>query len=271
MSETLGVAPVATEARVNDIILATANDFSMSEKQLKQALGTIMPREATLGHAAAFLGISREYGLNPFTKQIHCMIGSRQQVIPVVGIDGWATIINKNPKLDGIEFDWTWKDEQQEIPRSCKCSIWRKDRSRPVRIEEFFSECVRNTDPWKNMPRRMLRHKSLIQCSRVAFSYAGIYDEDEAKDIVEAEARVIPPGEQPVPPRDLEAFVQSRRAAGEVRLPTEEEPEQADDKVDAETAKAMEQALEEAETERQSSQDLSDGDLFGEEQDVTEH
>ena len=33
------------------------------------------------------------------------------------------------------------------------------------------------------MPRRMLRHKALIQGARIAFGFSGIYDEDEARDI----------------------------------------------------------------------------------------
>jgi TRAP-type uncharacterized transport system substrate-binding protein len=33
----------------------------------------------------------------------------------------------------------------------------------------------------------MLRHKTLIQGARIAFGFAGIYDEDEAKRIIEAD------------------------------------------------------------------------------------
>jgi hypothetical protein len=36
------------------------------------------------------------------------------------------------------------------------------------------------------MPRRMLRHKALIQAVRVACGFSGIHDEDEALDIAEA-------------------------------------------------------------------------------------
>jgi hypothetical protein len=59
-------------------------------------------------------------------------------------------------------------------------TIYLKDRSRPVEITEFFSECNRNSEPWKVNPRRMLRHKALIQCARVAFGFSGIVDDEEA-------------------------------------------------------------------------------------------
>jgi hypothetical protein len=39
--------------------------------------------------------------------------------------------------------------------------------------------------PWQSHTKRMLRHKSIIQCGRVAFGFAGIHDDDEAKQISE--------------------------------------------------------------------------------------
>jgi len=51
-----------------------------------------------------------------------------------------------------------------------------------------MAECKRDgVGPWKSHPRRMLRHKALIQCARLAFGYTGIYDEDEAQRITEAQ------------------------------------------------------------------------------------
>ena len=64
--------------------------------------------------------------------------------------------------------------------------IYRKDRTHATSITEYLEEVVRNTDPWK-MARRMLRHKAIIQCARVAFSFSGIKDDDEAEKIVQAE------------------------------------------------------------------------------------
>jgi hypothetical protein len=39
--------------------------------------------------------------------------------------------------------------------------------------------------PWQTHTKRMNRHKSWIQCARLAFGFAGIYDEDEAQRIIE--------------------------------------------------------------------------------------
>ena len=41
--------------------------------------------------------------------------------------------------------------------------------------------------PWQTHPRRMARHKAVIQTARMALGYTGIYDEDEAERIIEGQ------------------------------------------------------------------------------------
>lgn len=103
--------------------------------------------------------------------------------MPVVGVDGWSRIINENPQFDGMDFE---QDEE-----SCTCVIYRKDRAHPIKVTEWLSECRRETQAWKSHPKRMLRHKAMIQCARIAFGYTGIYDEDEAQRIVGADDPVV--------------------------------------------------------------------------------
>jgi hypothetical protein len=85
----------------------------------------------------------------------------------------------------------------------CTCTLYIKGRSHPVRVTEYKDECFRATDPWKTMPKRMLRHKALIQSARVAFGFSGIYDEDEAEriraaKIIETSAPLFP-AREPAP------------------------------------------------------------------------
>lgn len=127
---------------------------------------------------AALLLVANQYGLSPWTKEIFAFPDKNNGIVPVVGVDGWARIINSHPQFDGIDFE---QDEQ-----SCTCIIYRKDRSHPIKVTEWMAECKRGTGPWQSHPRRMLRHKAMIQCARLAFGYGGIYDQDEAERIVEA-------------------------------------------------------------------------------------
>ena len=55
---------------------------------------------------------------------------------------------------------------------------------------EHMSECRGNTQPWKQWPIRMLRHKAAIQCIRYAFGFAGIMDHDEYDRMITVDAQV---------------------------------------------------------------------------------
>jgi hypothetical protein len=59
-------------------------------------------------------------------------------------------------------------------------------------VTEYLAECRRNTPPWNQYTRRMLRHKAFMQCVRVAFGLGGIHDEDEARDIMQNESGGTP-------------------------------------------------------------------------------
>ena len=71
----------------------------------------------------------------------------------------------------------------------------KKAINHPICVTEWMDECRREpfktregreiTGPWQSHPKRMLRHKAMIQCARLAFGFAGIYDKDEAERIVE--------------------------------------------------------------------------------------
>ena len=134
--------------------------------------------QVTDAQMTALMVVANQYGLNPWTREIYAFPDKNNGIVPVVGVDGWARIINDHPQFDGVEF------EQND--ESCTCIIYRKDRTRPVKVTEWKSECFRSGfGPWQSHPKRMLRHKALIQCARLAFGYGGIYDQDEAEGIIE--------------------------------------------------------------------------------------
>jgi phage recombination protein Bet len=164
---------------------------------------------------AALMVVANQYNLNPFTKELYAFPDKNNGIVPVVGVDGWSRIINSHPQFDGIEFE---QDAQ-----SCTCIIYRKDRQRCIKVTEWMDECKRGTGPWQSHPRRMLRHKAMIQCARLAFGYGGIYDQDEAERIVESQpvknmgaAEVVQerPQELPAWPADKWAAALPKMLAG---------------------------------------------------------
>lgn len=158
--------------------LATRLDMGANGAELFGVLkATAFKGNVSDAQMTALLVVANQYGLNPWTKEIYAFPDKNNGIVPVVGVDGWSRIINGNPLFDGMEF--------KQDDESCTCIIYRKDRSHPVSVTEYMSECKRNgVGPWQSHPKRMLRHKAMIQCARLAFGFAGIYDQDEAERIV---------------------------------------------------------------------------------------
>ena len=153
----------------------------------------------------ALLVVSDQYGLNPFTREIYAFPDRDGAIIPIVSVDGWLRIINSHPQFDGVEFAEAPEQEELDgkmVPRWIECTIYRKDRSHPTVVREYTTEVyqpprTRRLDdgsiktypgPWQTHTMRMMRHKVLIQGARVAFGFAGIFDEDEGQRIRDGQA-----------------------------------------------------------------------------------
>ncbi len=147
-------------------------------------------RAATDAEMMALLVVAEQYKLNPFTKELFAFLDKNKGIVPIVSVDGWARIVNEHPEFNGMQLEVF--DNDAGVPDHCTCTLHRKDRAHPIVVTEYFVECKRETGPWKSHPRRMLRHKAFIQCARLAFGFAGIYDEDEAHRIIEAEVLTEP-------------------------------------------------------------------------------
>lgn len=158
--------------------LAARLDMGDGSGLVETLKATAFKGQVSDAQMTALMVVANQYGLNPWTKEIYAFPDKNNGIVPVVGVDGWSRIMNEHPQFDGMEF------EQSED--SCTCKIFRKDRSRPIVVTEYMEECKRpNVGPWSSHPRRMLRHKAMIQCARLAFGFGGIYDQDEAERIAE--------------------------------------------------------------------------------------
>ncbi len=56
------------------------------------------------------------------------------------------------------------------IPTWIECTIYRNDRILPIVIKEYLEEVRTDHSSWQQMPRRMLRHRVIQQCARLAFN-----------------------------------------------------------------------------------------------------
>lgn len=184
---------VAKGTKPTSVISRLAGRFGVEPVKMLECLkGTAFKGGATNEQIMALCVVAEQYGLNPWTREIYAFPDKQNGIVPVVGVDGWLRIINQHPQYDGMDIAMT--DDGEE----CTVKIYRKDQSHPTIATEYLSECKRNTQPWTSHPRRMLRHKAIIQAARIAFGFAGIFDPEEAERIVEAEVSGAPYEREPI-------------------------------------------------------------------------
>ena len=168
----------ANDSKPRNALEAMASRLQVSPAGLKETLlNTVFSGCRNDSEFIALTVVANEYGLNPLTKEIYAFPAKGGGIVPMVSVDGWIRIMNEHPAFDGIEFDHI--HDQKGNVDAIEAVIYRKDRNHPIKVIEYLEECRRGTDPWKQMPRRMLRNRALIQGARIAFGFSGIAAEGD--------------------------------------------------------------------------------------------
>jgi phage recombination protein Bet len=133
------------------------------------------------------LMLSERLGLDPLNNEIYATevtpeTGKKTRIVFVVGVDGWSKIINSHPQFDGMKFVESLPGDD-ELPLYIECTIFRKDRRVATSIREYMYEAHTGQGAWLTHPRRMLRHKAMVQCARACFGLGGVYEPDEAERV----------------------------------------------------------------------------------------
>lgn len=188
-----------------------AKKFDVDPQEMEHTLKTTVFKQSggkpiTNEQMVMLMVVADQHNLNPFTKEIYAFPDKQGGVVPVVGVDGWSRLINSNKHFDGMEFNQSKEisklDGAKNCPEWMEVVIYRDDRTRPIIVREYLDECYRpgfkdqktgyvKGGPWQSHTKRMLRHKCMIQGARIAFGFAGIYDEDEADRIMETNREAI--------------------------------------------------------------------------------
>lgn len=184
--------------------------------------------EPTNEEVFSFLAVCKRYNLDPFLKEIHGFVGRDGQVQPMIGVDGWVRMVRQNPdyithrttmvlmcpttkatvtmvedpETGGRNLFYDPPDARPDLdtlkPVYAVVAFKKKgSEGWYVGEAEWYSECKRDTDPWRQMPRRMLSHKAYSQAARKCFGFSGLMDEDEARaaagpQFIEGSARRAP-------------------------------------------------------------------------------
>jgi phage recombination protein Bet len=134
--------------------------------------------------------LAERLGLDPLNNEIYATeaaaeSGKKSRIVYVVGVDGWSKIINSHPQFDGMKFVESAPGDD-ELPLYIECTIYRKDRKVATSIREYMYEAHTSQGAWLTHPRRMLRHKAMVQCARTCFGLGGLYEPDEAERVSSA-------------------------------------------------------------------------------------
>jgi len=182
-------APVQYTA-ANDPVTALAERYGMLPQELDSTLrNTVFKAARSNDEFLALCFVAKQYQLNPLLKEIYAFPQKGGGIVPLVGVDGYVSMMHRQPSFDGMEFRYadnliSVEKDGRPAPEWVECIIYRKDQSRPTVVREYLDECFRATEPWRSHPRRMLRHKALCQGARLAFGFSGVYaDADEAEPV----------------------------------------------------------------------------------------
>lgn len=143
---------------------ADALDMDASELQAWIDLQAMTPRHTLL----VLLRIARQHHLDPLKEEVALALYDDCHWQAYITVEGYSKLLNNHPAFDGITFTQS-PETTNGIPIWMECMIYRKDRSKPIVVREYFEEVKGDQVVWQKMPRRMLRHRVMQQCARLAF------------------------------------------------------------------------------------------------------
>ncbi len=149
------------QTAINTLCQTLSLDSEEVQLWLDQHLGVPLYPQVQL------LRLANKYQLDPLSDEIALLQNQDQTYQPFITIDGWSKLINNHPQYAGMSL----RDSTElidGIPTWMECTIYRNDRILPIVIKEYFEEVKTDHSSWQQMPRRMLRHRVIQQCARLA-------------------------------------------------------------------------------------------------------
>ncbi len=144
-----------------------ASTLGIEKKELKAwiDLQIEVPARAIL----ILLRIIQRFSLDPLAKEIGFSQYDDGKWHVFISIEGYSRLLNHHPQFNGLVFHQasTFIDG---VPEWIECSIYRKDRVAPITVREYYIEVRDESAIWQKMPRRILRHRALQQCVRLAIA-----------------------------------------------------------------------------------------------------
>lgn len=184
----------AVETKAKSALELLASNLKVSPQGLKDTLlKTVCKEMKTNEELITFVIVAHKYNLNPLTKEIFAFPDKKGGIVPIVSTDGWTKLMVTHHEYKTHYFNYS--DNSITMSKAKPCPEWceiviEKNNGSSVVIREYLDEVFRDLsfgNPWQSHTKRMLRHKTKIQGVREAFGFSGVYDQDEAERIIEAQ------------------------------------------------------------------------------------
>ena len=186
-------------------IATTSEENKVTQDLLLDYLKT-MNKGLSEQQTKQFLAVAGAFGLNPWKREVYAVTFKTKNGVEMSIVTGYETYIKRaemNPNYDGYDIEFKGGFERKNITKqgdygpytvselvpngdvSCICTVYRKDRSHPIREEVFFDEYDQKNSMWKTKPRTMLKKVAIVSAFRKAFpfDFGGMpYTNDELPD-----------------------------------------------------------------------------------------
>lgn len=176
----------------NEIAVSKTNDViqKVDMQTISEYLDTTgLTNQLQPNEKAMFINMARDYGLNPFKREIYCTVygeGQWRKCSIVTGYEVYLKRAERIGKLDG--WNCQVAGSLQDGSLNATVTIYRKDWSHPFTHTAYYCECVnknKNGQPnaiWAKMPIFMTKKVAIAQAFRLCFSdeFGGMpYTSDE--------------------------------------------------------------------------------------------
>lgn len=234
-------------------VIATSEENKVTQDLLLDYLKT-MNNGLNERQTKQFLAVAGTYGLNPWKREVYAVTFKTKNGVEMSIVTGYETYIKRaeaNPNYDGYDIEFKGGFERKNITKqgdygpytvselvpngdvSCICTVYRKDRSHPIREEVFFDEYDQKNSMWKSKPRTMLKKVAIVSAFRKAFpfDFGGMpYTNDELPEHMTGADKLEQQGFTEVP----------QDAQPQASAPQPQLPKAAKKEIDEETKQFME-------------------------------
>jgi hypothetical protein len=173
--------PIDVPDRIAKAVLRAGLSYPLWVNQLvQQAFEGVQLWQ--LSDVECLLWQAERLGLDPLQRELmavqrSCDIGDRIGFL--ITLNGWLTLLHRSPGFQGLQFT-EGPAAEGGLPMWISCAIYKKDFCIPIEVREYACECANDHPSWQQFPRRMLRHKALIQAARLALGVKVLGEEASA-------------------------------------------------------------------------------------------